>query len=119
MTDTALLHDLDQRIAEFEAFITDARQQPLPPYNFDREVNIHPRIRQLYEVNADIWLILADQVRPAIHEARAAKTGEAELLRRYQTLFGLSNRLEAIIHRCTRGAVWMASQQPEMEQISR
>jgi hypothetical protein len=108
MTDTILFHDLDQHIANFESFITGAEWHPLPPYNFDREVNMHPWIKRLYYVNVDIWGVMVEQIRPAIHEARTARTGEAELLQRYETLFGLSNRLEAIIHRCTRGAPWMA-----------
>ena len=72
----------------------------MPSYEFDREGDSHPWIRQLRITEADVWWVLADQVRPAIRDARAAGTGEEDLLQRYQALLGLISRIEELIELC-------------------
>ena len=108
MTDTTIINDIDQRIVEFERFITDACQHPLPDYQFDRDWNLHPWIAELRDNEAEIWMFLAEQIGPALHEARAIGTGEEDLLRRYQTLLKLVTLIEALIEQCQRRTPWMA-----------
>src|SRR5262245_9653671 len=104
MTDDDLIKDLDRKIARFQGFVRAACQSPLPPYNFDRRVNLHPWIRWLYWADADIWEVIVEQVRPALLQQGRTGTADAELQARHDLLLRLSDRLQGVIDWCRRGA---------------
>ncbi len=106
MTGPSLLSNLDQRIDQFEAFIARARRHPLPPYEFNRDGNLHPWLRQLGDTEAMVGQPIRSD-RPS-REARAAGTSEDELLQRYQALLGLISPLEGMIEECQGRASWIA-----------
>jgi hypothetical protein len=81
-----------------EAFVVEAIDHPLPPYNFDSDGNPHPWIARLYETNGEICEMLAEQVRPALSKLDAPVI-DAQLRDRYRALVYLSQAIDSSTNR--------------------
>ena len=96
MSNTDFLNFIDQQTDHFQRLVERAWASPLPLWSLDEQDRIHPWLEELLDLDAEIWMLIQEEVRPRLFETEEGRPMYACLDGRWTTLCRLASRIEAL-----------------------